>query len=178
MAFRLETERLVLREWRDDDLDDFLAIRRDPKVMATLGPLQSRAEVAATIERMQKHQSEHGHCFWVVEHKQDQCLIGWCGLIRGKEPTTGKLEIGWALASDYWGKGYATEAAKCSMYWSFKTFPDEAIWSITSVDNVGSRGVMEKLGMTYQPGLDFDHPEVDPESELLRHVTYKIERNR
>ena len=176
--FRLETERLILREWRDDDLAPFHAIRNDPRVMATLGPLQPKDEVAAVIARMQKLQSDLGHCFWVVEHKQDEKLIGWCGLIRGDEdtPVAGKLEIGWTLAFEHWGSGYATEAAKCAMHWSFEIFPKEAVWSITSENNMRSRAVMEKLGMTYQPSLDFDHPKVDPDSDLLPHVTYKIER--
>ena len=79
--FQLESERLILREWRDNDVDAFHAIRQDPRVMATLGPLQSKEEVSETIKRMQKMQSEFGHCFWVVEHKNDRCLIGWCGVM-------------------------------------------------------------------------------------------------
>lgn len=179
MPFQLETERLILREWHDDDLDAFHAIRQDLKVMVTLGPLQSREEVAETIMRMQRLQAKQGHCFWVVEHKQDEKLIGWCGLIRGADgvPVEDKLEIGWTLAFDYWGKGYATEAATKAIHWSLGKFPDETVWSITSVSNTRSRAVMEKLGMTHQSNLDFDHPGVDQDSKLLRHVTYKFERN-
>ena len=167
-----------MREWQDNDLDDFLAIRRDPKVMATLGPLQSREEVAETIQRMQKLQADLGHCFWVVEHKRDKKLMGWCGLIRGphRVPVENKLEIGWALGFQYWGSGFATEAATRALQWGLKEFPDETVWSITSENNRRSRAVMERLGMTYQPDLDFDHPKVDPASGLLRHVTYKFER--
>lgn len=180
MAFHLETERLILREWRDDDLGPFHAIRQDPRVMATLGPLQSKKEVVETINRMQELQSELGHCFWVVADKDSQHLMGWCGLIRGGEgtPVKNKLEIGWTLAFDSWGHGFATEAAKTAMHWSFETFPQEAVWSITSENNIRSQSVMKKLGMDYQPELDFDHPKVDPDSELLRHVTYKIERDK
>lgn len=180
MTFCLETERLILREWQNSDLDEFLAIRQDPRVMATLGPLQSREEVAAIISRMQKFQSDLGHCFWVVEHRKDNRLIGWCGLIRGGEntPVAGKLEIGWTLASGYWGHGYATEAANTALDWALSRFPHETVWSITSVSNRKSRAVMDKLGLTYLPELDFDHPKVDPDSNLLRHVTYRYERTR
>jgi RimJ/RimL family protein N-acetyltransferase len=173
MAFRLETERLVMREWRDDDLDAFHAINSDPRVMETLGPVKSREEVKALIERLQKQQQKDGVCFWALDAKTDDRLIGWCGMIRGDHsPIADKLEIGWRLAYDSWGKGYITEAAKACIAWAAAEFPDEAVWAITSKNNARSRAVMERLGMTHLSNLDFDHPHVDPDSNLLRHVTY------
>ena len=95
-------------------------------------------------------------------------------MIRGAHdvPVKDKLEIGWRLAFDTWGKGYITEAAKACIIWAAEKFPDEEVWAITSENNTRSRAVMERLGMTYQPDMDFDHPAVDPDSDLLRHVTY------
>ena len=97
--FHLETERLILREWREADIDPFHAICSDPLVMATLGPLLTRVEVAALIARMQRLQSELGHCFWAMERKDDRQLIGWCGVIRGSlaTPIAAMLEAGWRM---------------------------------------------------------------------------------
>ncbi len=174
MSFRLETERLIMREWRQEDADDFYAINSDPRVMETLGPLKTREEISGLIIRLQELQAKDGCCFWALETKADGKLIGWCGMIRGAHdvPVKDKLEIGWRLAFDSWGYGYITEAAKKCIRWAAKRFPDEHVWAITSENNDRSRAVMERLGMTYLPGMDFDHPLVDPKSDLLRHVTY------
>jgi RimJ/RimL family protein N-acetyltransferase len=176
--FRLETERLILRDWHDDDIDPFHAICSDPLVMATLGPLMTRDEVAALVARMQGLQTDHGHCFWAMERKEDSALIGWCGIIRGGAgtPIHGKPEAGWRLASSAWGKGYAIEAAIASLDWAFDNLSDDAVWAITNNDNHRSRKVMERLGMQHDPALDFDHPNVAVDSPLLRHVTYRIGR--
>lgn len=173
----IETERLVLRSWREDDLAPFHAICSDPQVMATLGPLMSRDETAALIARVAAQEAEHGHTFWALERKGDARLIGWCGVIRGNAgPVDGKAEIGWRLASDCWGFGYASEAALASVNWLFANLPDDAAWAITSIGNLRSRAVMERLGMAYHPELDFDHPRIAEGDPLRRHVTYSISR--
>jgi RimJ/RimL family protein N-acetyltransferase len=176
--FQLETERLIMREWRSDDLDAFHAINSDPKVRATLGPIMTRDEVADLILRMQNLHEKDGYCFWALVRKSDKRLIGWCGIVRGAQgvPIADKLEIGWRLASDTWGNGYITEAAKKCIEWASEYFPDEQVWAITSEDNLLSRAVMVRLEMKYLPELDFEHPRVDPESNLFRHVTYCTER--
>lgn len=163
-----------MRSWRDDDVDIFHAINSDPRVRKTLGPIMTRQQVIDLIAWMQDLQSTHGHCFWALETKEPQELIGWCGLIRGGEntPAFEKLEIGWRMAFAQWGKGYITEAAEKCCSWAAEHFPDEKIWAITSENNHRSRAVMERLQMKYKPALDFDHPNVDPKSDLLRHVTY------
>ena len=177
--FHLETERLILREWREADIDPFHAICSDPLVMATLGPLLTRVEVAALIARMQRLQSELGHCFWAMERKDDRQLIGWCGVIRGSlaTPIAAMLEAGWRMTPAAWGKGYVTEAAIASVQWAFDHQDDDAVWAITTTENRASRAAMERLGMEYLPGLDFDHPKLAADSPLLSHVTYRIKRN-
>lgn len=174
----IETERLILRGWRADDLDPFHAICSDSRVMATLGPLMTRAETEALIRRCEDRRAETGHCFWAVERKSDAALIGWCGVIVGNPelPIAGEIEIGWRIAADDWGKGYAREAAQATLDWVWATLDVDHVVAITSVGNVRSRGLMERLGMTYLPDGDFDHPNVPPESPLVRHVTYRIER--
>ena len=177
--FRLETERLVLREWYETDIDSFHAICSDPIVMATLGPLMTRDEVAALVARMQRLQSELGHCFWAMERKDDRKLIGWCGIIRGSmaTPIAAMPEAGWRMAPSAWGKGYVTEAAIASVQWAFDTLNDDSVWAITTTENRASRAVMERVGMEHVTELDFDHPNVPADSPLLRHVTYRIERD-
>lgn len=176
-GMRIETERLVLRSWQADDVDAFLVVNSDPEVMATLGPVMNRDQVAATIARMQGIEAEHGHCFWAMVRQLDNRLIGWCGAIRGSAPTiVGKPEIGWRMARDCWGHGYATEAAAVTLDWLFGNRPDDAAWAITTPANRGSRAVMERLGMEYLQELDFDHPGIPVDDPLLRHVTYRIGR--
>lgn len=176
--FRLETARLVLRDWRDEDLDPFHAISSDPVVMATLGPLLSRAETAALIDRVRALAAQAGHTFWALERSADRRLIGWCGVIRGTAgPVDGKAEVGWRLASDCWGQGYASEAARASLGWLFANLADDRAWAITHSGNHRSRAVMERLGMQRHPELDFDHPRLDPDDPLRPHVTYSISRD-
>jgi RimJ/RimL family protein N-acetyltransferase len=176
--FRLVSERLILRSWREEDLASFHAICSDPLVMATLGPLMDREETRALIERAQAREDQHGHTFWALERLEDARLIGWCGVIRGSAgPVEGKAEIGWRLASDCWGNGYASEAARASLDWLFANLPDDAAWAITNTGNLRSRAVMERLGMAHRPALDFDHPMLAPDDPLLRHVTYALERS-
>lgn len=174
--FRLETERLILRDWREEDLDDFHRLGEDPQVMKTLGPLMSREQTAAFITELQRRASRYGHTFWALERKADGRVIGFTGIGRGPmSPILGELEIGWRLASDCWGQGYATEAAIASLDWARAHCPDKYLVAITSVGNAGSRAVMERLGMHYVPEKDFDHPKV-PEGDPLRpHVVYELE---
>lgn len=175
--FRLETPRLALRSWRDDDVESFQRICSDPQVMATLGPPLDLGETAALIGRVRAIETEHGHTFWALERRADECLIGWCGVIRGNAgPIENKAEIGWRLASNCWGFGYATEAARASLDWLFANLPDDAAWAITHSHNLRSRAVMQRLGMTYCEGLDFDHPRVAVGDPLRPHVTYCLSR--
>lgn len=174
----IETERLVLRSWHDVDIAPFQQICSDPQVMATLGPVMDLAETAALVERVRAMEALHGHTFWALERSEDARLIGWCGVIRGSVgPIDGKPEIGWRLARDCWGQGYASEAARASLDWLFANRPDDAAWAITSIGNTRSRAVMERIGMHYCPELDFDHPKLEPGDSLLRHVTYRIDRS-
>ena len=173
----IETGRLTLREWRAEDLAPFHAICSDPAVMATLGPLMTYDETAALVSRCHADQARDGHCFWALERREDARLIGWCGVIRGTDgPMEGKAEIGWRLAHDCWGHGYATEAARASVDWAFANLADDAVWAITSAGNRASQAVMARLGMRRHIELDFDHPKLPLGDPLRPHVTFSLER--
>ena len=175
--FRLATERLVLRDWRAADLDGLQQICSDPAVMATIGPAQDREATRAMLHRLMDRADKDGLTFWALERKDNARMIGFCGVARGTVPLIeGDLEIGWRLASDCWGQSYAREAADASLQWASTHYPGEPVFAITSVGNMRSRGLMERLGMRYCEGMDFDHPRVEPGSPLVRHVLYRIDR--
>ena len=114
-----------------------------------------------------------------MERKSDGRVIGFCGVSRGPvPPIEGLLEIGWRMADDCWGQGYAREAAQATLRWIAANRPGEPISAITSVGNVRSRGLMERLGMRYRPDMDFEHPNVDDGSHLKPHVTYWLDAAR
>ena len=171
--FRLETERLILRNWRDEDFAALHAVCTCPEVMATIGPLHDAAKTQGLLGRLQERQRRHGCTFWAMERKDDGRVIGFCGVSRGTVPQIEEeLEIGWRLAFDCWGQGYAREAAQATLRWVAGTFPGEGVWAITARTNTRSQGLMKRLGMGYREGMDFAHPAVADDSPLKPHVTY------
>lgn len=176
--FRLETERLILRGWRDADRAPFAAISADPAVMEHLGGPVDRAASDAALDRLGAP-APQGHCFWALERKADAALLGFCGLRRGGHagtPVTDELEIGWRLAHHAWGQGYAREAAAAALDWGWAHTPAERIAAWTVPANTPSWGLMERLGMTHRPELDFDHPAFAAGHPLRRHLVYTIGR--
>ncbi|ONF96695.1 Acetyltransferase (GNAT) family protein [Sphingomonas jeddahensis] len=143
--------------------------------MADLGPVKSVADSDATLAR---HASYAPLGFWAVVHRENGKTIGFCGLKPGaaETPIAGTLEIGWMLAQPYWGGGYAREAAAASLAWGWANRCEEAIVAITARQNVKSRGLMERLGMMYDPALDFAHPQFAADDPRRDTVTYRIER--
>jgi len=174
----IETERLILRGWRDSDLYPFHQMSQDPQVMATLGPLMSREECAAGIARLEAVRADKGYTFWAIERREDGAFLGFCGVKPGPAgtPIEGETEIGWRLASAYWGQGYAREAAQASLDWVWAHLDVPLVAAITTPGNVRSWGLMERLGMARAPEDDFDHPALPPDSALLAHMTYRIGR--
>jgi RimJ/RimL family protein N-acetyltransferase len=172
----IETARLVLRSWRGGDRAAYHAIERDPEVMRYLGPLVSRAESEAAIDRMIAAQAANGFCFWAVERREDKALLGFCGLLPAKPPIEGEIEIGWRLAREAWGHGYALEAAQASLGWGWSNLDVPSIVAITVPANRRSWGLMERLGMVRVPDGDFDHPDLAEDEPLRRHITYRIAR--
>lgn len=181
--FAIETERLILREWREEDAAPFHAMCNDPAVMTYLGPLQSRDDIAAAIGRQRHWQATKGYCFWAVEQRDSGAMIGFCGLKPGPEgtPLHDRTEIGWRFARDLWGQGLAREAAQASLDWGWANLAADSeagarIWAMTVLGNSRSWGLMERLGMSRHADLDFDHPALASDDPLRPHITYSIAR--
>ena len=173
-AFTLETPRLVLRAWREADRDPFFALNSDPEVMRYL-PIGTRGDSDAAVDRMIATQAEYGHCFWAVERKPDGAFLGFCGPMPARDPLN-EVELGWRLRRDAWGQGYASEGARSSLDWCWANLDTSTVMAITVPANTRSRAVMERIGMRYVEGGDFDHPAVPEGDPLRRHVLYRISR--
>ena len=171
----LKTERLLLREWSDRDLSGFAELNSDPETMAFFPGQLSREESDAVAEKCQSLISKRGWGFWAVELKSSGEFMGFVGLHTPKPnlPFSPCVEIGWRLLKKYWGKGYATEAAQASLGYAFNTLNLNEVVSFTTVSNVRSRSVMQRLGFsnTHQ---NFEHPDIDKGHLLSEHVLYKI----
>lgn len=174
-AFRLETDRLVLRSWREEDIEPFWESACDPEVVRYLGPMAHRDEAVARFHAQTAMQAEHGFCFWVIERKEDGQFIGQCGLCPPRHHFT-EVEIGWRLSRFAWGQGYALEAARAALDWGWRELAAPSVIAVTVRANQPSWRLMEKLGMTYFPDEDFDHPAVPDDSPLKPHILYRIHR--
>jgi RimJ/RimL family protein N-acetyltransferase len=174
----IETERLLLRRWTDADRPVFHAQCSDPEVMRFLGPLQTREETDAGLDRQNGFLETHGFCFWAVERREDGALLGFCGLKPGAPdtPIADDVEVGWRFGRAYWGQGYAREAAQASLAWGWANTDAPRIAAITVLANTRSWGLMERLGMARAADEDFDHPAVPEGSPLKRHLVYRIAR--
>jgi RimJ/RimL family protein N-acetyltransferase len=148
----IETERLLLRRWRDEDRKPYARMCADPKVMRYLPATMSREESAEQIAGFVCHWEERGFGLWAVEEKASGEFIGFIGLMRHEDWHEGehKTEVGWRLGRAYWGRGLATEGARASVRYGFEGLGLERIISITLPGNAASRRVMEKAGLTYR----------------------------
>jgi RimJ/RimL family protein N-acetyltransferase len=176
-GFRHETERLVLRDWRDEDWDAFFRVTNTPAVMRWLGGLLDEEGQAKTRARVEGCAARNGFCFWLVERKADGALLGFCGLKRADAPgstVTGEVEVGWRLREDAWGQGYAKEAATAALDLAFDRFGAEEVVALTVADNTPSWGLMHRLGMRRREDLDYADARYDPPWRDT--VVYSIDR--
>jgi len=169
---------LLLRRWRPEDRERFAALNADPRVMEHFPTVLTREESDALAVRMETHFAEHGWGRWAVEIVGVAPFAGFIGLSYPKfeAPFTPCVEIGWRLAADFWGHGYATEGAKAALDFGFDTLRLKEIVSFTVPQNLRSRRVMEKIGMTYDPKDVFDHPLLPAGHPLRPHVLYRAVR--
>jgi RimJ/RimL family protein N-acetyltransferase/8-oxo-dGTP pyrophosphatase MutT (NUDIX family) len=169
----IETERLILRPWCDEDLEPFAKMNADPRVMEFFPSVKSFDESLKDYTKFREIFEKNGWGFWAATLKENGAFIGFIGLsqIRFETSFTPAVEIGWRLAFEHWGKGYATEGAKAAIKYGFENLQLEEIVSFTAVDNLRSRQVMHKLGMHHES--DFEHPLLPAGHKLRPHVLYR-----
>jgi RimJ/RimL family protein N-acetyltransferase len=148
----IETERLLLRQWREGDLKAYARICADTEVMRYLPATLSREESAEQMAGFVRHWEERGFGLWAVEEGASGEFIGFVGLMRHDDWPEGehRTEVGWRLGRAHWGRGLATEGALASVRYGFEGLGLARIISITLPENAASRRVMEKAGLTYR----------------------------
>ena len=168
--------RVCLRPWRDEDREAFAAMNADARVMEFFRDRLSRVESDAMVDHIEKHFSERGFGLWAIEVPGVAAFVGFAGLeVPGfSAHFTPCVEVGWRLAFEHWGHGYATEAARLALRCGFGTLALPEVVSFTSATNYRSRAVMERLGMRHDPADDFDYPKLPEGHPLRRHVLYRL----
>jgi len=175
----IETERLILRQWKESDFEPFIKMGLDQEVMQFFPNILKAQESLNLIQKISLIIDENGWGFWAVELKESHEFIGFIGLHNQPEQFDFSpcIEIGWRLDKKFWKQGYATEGAKAVLDYAFKVLKVDKIVSFTAFINKPSEAVMKRLGM--QKIKIFEHPKVPPHHHLRPHVLYEIscERN-
>ena len=180
--FRLDTERLILRDWRDEDWPEFFRATNTPAVMRWLGGVTGSEAQTKARARHKARSETHGFDLWAVERKRDGGhlsgeLIGFCGLKLSDEEggPIGEFEVGWRLREDAWGRGYAREGAEASLRAAFERFGAPHVIALTVEENAASWGLMRRLGMRRREDLDFHSTALVAEGEDV--IVYSITRD-
>jgi RimJ/RimL family protein N-acetyltransferase len=172
----LTTERLLLRRWLPSDRRPFAQLNADPRVMEHFPAPLTRDESNRMVQRIEAQFERHGFSLWALEVPGVVDFAGFVGLLipSFEAPFTPCVEIGWRLAFEHWGKGYAPEAARAVLRFAFEQAGLDEVLSFTAACNTRSRRVMEKIGMRYDAADDFDHPNLPAGHRLERHALYRI----
>lgn len=172
----IETARLRLRTWQPAHRDPFAKLNADPRVMEFFPSVLSRVESDALVDRIEAHFHRHGFGPFAVESRETAEFIGFTGplVVAFESHFTPCLEIAWRLDFEYWGRGYATEAARAVLQYCHETLNLPEVVALTVPANIRSRRVMEKLAMTRNPADNFDHPNLPEGHPLRRHVLYRF----
>ncbi|MDN5926169.1 MAG: GNAT family N-acetyltransferase [Hyphomicrobiales bacterium] len=176
----IRTPRLLLRNWEERDRDLFHRINSDPMVMEFFPFRRDRAQADAKMNELQAAIDSDGFGFAAMEVAETGLCAGFAGLSRPSDlpmfPAS-TIEIGWRLAPEFWGKGYATEAAEAWLTFGFGTLGLDEIVSFAVAANRRSTAIMERIGMKADPASDFDHPAIgEDHAHLSHHVTYRLSR--
>ena len=172
----LETPRLILRNWKREDIEPFALLNADPRVCEFLPNVITREETLASLDKIQSHFNDFGFGLFAVELRSTNKFIGFVGLkyFSFDAYFTPNVELAWRLSWEYWGQGLATEAAKKVTRYGFECLKLPEILAITAKNNKRSWRVMEKLGMTSNPEENFMHPQLDHRDPLSEHVLYRF----
>jgi 3-dehydroquinate dehydratase/shikimate dehydrogenase len=172
------TKRLILRPWQEEDFEVFAQMNSDPRVMEYFPSVLSRQESDDLANRLSAKLQAQGWGLWAVSVPDISPFIGFIGL---SEPTftahfTPAVEVGWRLAYDFWGKGYATEGALEALKFGFEILNLNQIVSFTAAQNLRSIEVMKRIGLHHDPIDDFDHLKLPEGHKLRHHVLYRLNR--
>jgi RimJ/RimL family protein N-acetyltransferase len=174
-----DTDRLRLRQWIEAEKAPFAMLNADERVMEYFPNVLDRVSSDAMVDRLRSSIIDRGWGFWAVELKEDKQFIGFVGLSIPKAdlPFSPCVEVGWRLAFPYWGKGYASEAAKGALEVGFERLCLPEIVSFTAIKNQRSRAVMERLGMSLSAET-FEHPSIEIGHPLREHCLYRLSREK
>ena len=176
MPETFESERLILRPWQQRDFAPFAALNADPRVMKHFPGVTTGTQSNVLVERFQERQARGVISFSAVERKSDGAFIGLAGLSRPgvNLPIGPCVEIGWRLAFEHWGQGYATEAALAWLALGFTDMGLDEIVAFTVPGNDRSVAVMKRIGLRRDRARDFEHPALPQGHRLRPHLLYAI----
>lgn len=172
----IRTARLALRRWRRSDREPFAALNADPRVMRHFPDRLTRTESDDLVDAIEAGFAQRGYGLWALELLASGEFVGFTGLATASVRLrfTPAVEVGWRLAPSAWGLGYATEAARAALGFGFDAAGLDEIVSFTTVANLRSRAVMQRIGMSHDRADDFDHPALPQTSVVRPHVLYRI----
>lgn len=175
----IRTPRLALRQWTDADIEPFAAMNADSRVMEHFPSMLTSEQTGEMVRILRDRIAERGWGLWAVEVPGAADFIGFVGLAAPRFEThfTPCVEVGWRLAFDHWGKGYATEAARAALEIGFTRAGLKEIVSFTVPANVRSQAVMKRIGMRRNVADDFDHSNIHEGHPMRRHVLYRLQRD-
>ena len=175
MALMLETDRLLLRNWEEQDFAPYHAMNNDPVVCEYFPDLQTEAQSRNVIARYREQEQREGYSFQPLIERATGAFIGDIGLARVKFDAgfQSATEIGWMMQREFWGRGYATEMARALLDHAFTVLGLPEVVAFTVPANARSRRVMERLGMVQDEAAGFDHPNIAEGHPLRPHVLYR-----
>ena len=179
MTATLQSPRLILRHWEDRDRAPYAELATDPVVMEFLSSSARPETPDQWIDRQRARFANDGFAYWAVEARDTGQFVGAVGLSRPNYDAhfTPAVGVGWRLRRQYWGLGYASEAAAAALRYGFEELRLEEIVAVTVPANIRSQQVMRRLGMTYSAADDFDHPRLPKGDPLRRHVLFRLPRH-
>lgn len=174
----IETPRLILRDWRDADIEAWVQMNADPRVTEFFARNYTRELSESLAAAMREQLDAKGYGWWAVEVRGGAPFAGVICLqeVPFQASFTPANEIGWRFSVENWGRGYATEGARAALDFAFNELAWHEVVAFTAASNLRSQRVMERLRMTHDPGDDFDHPRIEPGHPLHRHVLYRIKK--
>lgn len=175
----IRTPRLFLRQWREADRQPCAAINADPDVMRFFPSTQTAESSSRSVDTWAEEIEQRGWSNWAVEVTESGRFAGFIGLTvpRRALPFMPCVEVGYRLAKEHWGHGFASEGARAALDFAFERLHLQEVVSFTALLNLPSQAVMKRIGML-DANEDFDHPAVPQASPLKRHCLYRIDRQR